>query len=48
MTAEAWDVRDLIREAPTPQLLTTTEVEALAEELAAYHAHFAPFFARSD
>jgi len=48
MAAEAGDVRDLLPESPTPQLLTTTEVEALAEELTAYHAHFAPFFARSE
>jgi len=48
MVAEAWDIRDLLAESPTPQVLTTTEVEALAEELTAYHAHFAPFFARSE
>ena len=48
MAAETWDIRDLLPESPTPQLLTTTEVEALAEELTAYHAHFAPFFTRSE
>jgi len=31
MVAEAWDVRDLLPESPTPQALTTAEVEALAE-----------------
>jgi SRSO17 transposase len=48
MAAEIWDVRDLLAEWPTPQALTTAEVVALAEELAAYHAHFAPFFTRSE
>jgi len=48
MAAEAGAVRDLLPETPRPQLLTTTEVEALAEELTAYHAHFAPFFRRSE
>ena len=48
MAAEIWDVRDLLAESPTPQALTTAEVAALAEELAAYHAHFAPFFTRSE
>ncbi|GAC1663247.1 MAG: IS701-like element ISRba4 family transposase [Steroidobacteraceae bacterium] len=48
MVAESWEVRDLLEEAPTPHLLTTVEVEALAEELAAYHAHFAPCFTRSE
>jgi hypothetical protein len=48
MVAAAWDIRDLLAESPTPQVLTTAEVEALAEELAAYHAHFAPKFRRSE
>lgn len=48
MAAETWDIRDLIREAPTPRLLTTAEVAALAEEVAAYHAHFGPYFTRSE
>ena len=48
MTAEAWGIRDLLAESPTPQVLTTGEVDALAEELAAYHAHFAPCFTRSE
>ncbi len=48
MTAGTWDIRDLLPESPSPQALTTVEVAALAEELAAYHAHFAPFFTRSE
>jgi hypothetical protein len=46
--AAAWDVRDLLPESPTPQALTTAEVGALAEQLAAYHARFAPCFRRSE
>jgi SRSO17 transposase len=48
MAAEAGDIRDLLPESPAPQALTTAEAAALAEELAAYHAHFAPFFTRSE
>jgi hypothetical protein len=48
MAAETWDVRDLLPESPTPQALTTAEVGALAEQLAAYHARFAPCFRRSE
>jgi len=52
MAAETWDIRDLLPESPPPQLLTTAErpegTRALAEELAAYHAHVAPFFTRSE
>lgn len=48
MVAESWDVHDLLLELPTPHLLTIADVEALAEELAAYHAHFAPLFRRSE
>ncbi len=48
MVAESWDVHDLLQEAPTPQRLTSADVEALADELAAYYAHFAPLFRRSE
>lgn len=48
MAAKTWDVRDLLPESPAPQWLTTAEVAALAEELTAYHAHFAPCFTRSE
>lgn len=39
---------DLSEEGPTPRGLSAPEVEALAEELLAYHARFAPFFQRSE
>ena len=47
MVAEPAAPRDLSEEGPPPGL-TVTEVAALAEELAAYHAHFAPLFARRE
>ncbi len=45
---EATVVGDLTEEAPALLLVTAQDVEALGEELAAYHAHFAPFFARRE
>lgn len=39
---------DLSEEAPAPRTLGAPEVAALAEELAAYHAHFAPLFRRGE
>jgi len=39
MTAGTWDIRDLLPESPSPQALTTVEVAALAEELAAYQGY---------
>ena len=44
----AGEVQDLLGEAPPPRAVAAVEVAALAEELAAYHAHFAPFFRRSE
>ena len=41
-------VADLGAELPPPRTLTAAEVADLGEELAAYHAHFAPFFTRSE
>jgi SRSO17 transposase len=48
MEADSWEAADLRPELPTPHLLTTADVAALAEELAAYHARFAPLFRRSE
>ena len=39
---------DLTADIPAPRTLTVAEVEDLAAELAAYQAHFAPLFKRSE
>ena len=39
---------DLADDIPAPRTVTVAEVEDLAAELAAYHAHFAPLFKRSE
>ena len=39
---------DLTEEAPALLLVTARDVEEFAEEFAAYHAHFAPLFARRE
>ncbi len=39
---------DLGADLPAPRTLTVGEVAGLGEELAAYHAHFAPLFKRSE
>jgi SRSO17 transposase len=39
---------DLTGAAPPARTLTVADVEALAEELGAYHAHFAPLLKRSE
>jgi len=39
---------DLGADLPLPRVLTAAEVADLGEELATYHAHFAPFFKRSE
>ena len=39
---------DLTGDLPSPRTLTVADVEPLAAELAAYHAHFAPLFKRSE
>ncbi len=39
---------DLGEDLPPPRALTVAEVTGLGEELAAYHAHFAPYFKRSE
>lgn len=41
-------VADLSAELPPARTLTAAEVADLGEELAAYHAHFAPFFTRAE
>jgi len=48
MVVEASEVGDVTGESPTPLLPSTLGVEALAEELVAYHARFAPLFRRSE
>jgi SRSO17 transposase len=45
---EAAVADDLTGEAPALLLVTAQDVEACAEEFAAYHAHFAPFYARRE
>src|SRR5713101_1197719 len=45
---EAAVVDDLTGEAPALLLVTAQDVEEFAEEFAAYHAHFAPLFARRE
>jgi hypothetical protein len=39
-------VADLSSELPTERTLTVSDVADLVDELAAYHAHFAPLFTR--
>lgn len=41
-------MEDVSEEGPHPRTLTVAQVEGLVEELATYHAHFAPFFQRSE
>jgi len=42
------DTTDLTTDIPAPRTLTVAAVADLATELAAYHAHFAPLFKRSE
>ena len=39
---------DVSAELPTPLALTPQDLAGLREELAAYHAHFAPLFQRRE
>ena len=39
-------VADVSAELPTERILTVDDVGDLVDELAAYHAHFAPLFTR--
>ena len=48
MADDGGTVSDLGGELPPPRTLTAAEVADLGEELAAYHAYFAPFFRRSE
>ncbi len=48
MTATAIAPVDLTSGAPAVRTLTAAELEGLVEELAAYHAHFAPLFQRRE
>jgi len=43
---DAGEIVDLTGEVPGPRWLTVTNLAGLVEELAAYHAHFAPLFGR--
>src|SRR5215216_3244263 len=48
MAAPAAVVADLTAEVPVARTLTVADLEGLVDELTAYHAHFAPCFARRD
>ena len=48
MSVAAGAEPDLGADLPLPRVLTAAEVADLGEELATYHAHFAPFFKRSE
>src|SRR5215218_9667496 len=48
MVAPAAVVAELTAEVPVARTLTVAGLEGLLDELAAYHAHFAPCFARRD
>src|SRR5919202_6297584 len=48
MAAPAAVEADLTDEVPGARTLTVADVEGVLDELAAYHAHFAPCFARRD
>jgi hypothetical protein len=41
-------VADLTDALPPPLALTPQDLAGVVEELAAYHAHFAPFFRRRE
>ena len=48
MAAPAAVVADLTAEVPVARTRTVADLDGLVDELAAYHAHFAPCFARRD
>src|SRR3712207_9456968 len=48
MAAPAAVVAELTDEMPIARTLTVADLEGLVAELTAYHAHFAPCFARRD
>ena len=48
MVAAAVAPLDLTATAPPVRLLTAADLDGVAEELAAYHAHFAPLFQRRE
>lgn len=48
MNAATLPVRELVGEIPTELALTPADLDDLVAALADYHAHFAPFFRRSD
>ncbi len=48
MAATAAVEADLTDEVPVARTLTAADLEGVLDELAAYHAHFAPCFARRD
>ena len=48
MAAPAAVVADLTDEVPVARTLTVADLAGVLDELAAYHAHFAPCFARRD
>ena len=48
MAATAAVVADLTDEVPSARTLSVADLDGLVDELSAYHAHFAPCFARRD
>jgi len=42
------DIDDLTSEGPVVLTLTAQDLTDVADELSAYHAHFAPFFQRRE
>src|SRR5688572_3685677 len=48
MAERAVLLHNLTDAGPSLRTITVAQVEALADELAAYHAHFAPLFQRAE